>query len=202
MKKITMNMNIKTYQQIASIDTGSTTYDEQIITILGIDKNQTIDKISAEITKLTQITPYTIKRNSFRLNGKRYKIEKDFIELTYEQFTRLDSLIAEEDNIGNLHKLLSIYVRPTDWFGRIKPFNLKTQEKIYNELLDMNMDFAQGLMLLFFSNATRCINNINISYLNQIKLMEYNQPTKNKLNKLRNTLAGILQRKPYQTTRF
>lgn len=160
-------MLVKDFQYINSIS-GSTNYEELILTHFNISKNQTIEKVQLELESALKINPREIKGNFIRFNKKKWGIEKDLLECTYEQFNRLEMLLAEEKNIENLHKLLAIYVRPRKWF-KIEKFNLKRQDDIAKELLELDMNIAQGLILFFYLNATKSFLNINISYLNQMK---------------------------------
>lgn len=164
-------MNIKTYQQITSLDSGSTTYVENLVNIFNIDKTKPMKEIEDEIYVKMLIRSVDINnKTKLLINKKIYGIEKDLLELTFEQFSRLETILAEDDNINNLHKLLSIYVRPLNIFGKIKKFDINTQEEISNYLLNMDMTYAQSLMVFFFNNATSCMKNINTYYLNQEKM--------------------------------
>lgn len=163
-------MNIKLYQKIAGVDTGSTTYDEQIADILEVDKSKPIQQVKAVIENKLHIVYKDLTKNTkIVVNGRRYKYEKDLLEVSLEQFSRLESILAEQDNINNLHRLLAIYVRPVNMFNKIRPFDVNTQDKIADELLNMNMSDAQALMIFFFNNALLSMKNMSIYYLNQRK---------------------------------
>jgi len=163
-------MTIKDFQFISNLDTGST-YENELINHFKIDKTKSVDNVSKDLEVAVKVVPRVFKGNSMWLNKKKYIIEKDFLNCSYEQFTRLDSLLAENDNINNLHKLLSIYVRPYSWWRLgIEKFYLKKQDIISNELLKMDMNDAQGIILFFFANANLCLRNINIRYLNLEKM--------------------------------
>lgn len=159
-------MTIRDYQFINSLDITGLTYEEDIINYFKIDKSLTIDEIKNKIKQITSIKDKKIK-NYFFFKGKLWKVEKNMIELSYEQFKSLEILIAEGDNIKNLHKLLAIYVRPV-----FRKYNIKTQDKIYNQLLDLDMSVANGLATLFFSLVMKHTSYITISYLNQRKRLE------------------------------
>lgn len=158
-------MTIKDYQYIMSLDkTDELLWEKQVIDYLKVDTKKSIDDVLLEVRKKLAITPKSINKHYFWFKNNLWYIEKNLIELSYEQFARLDNLISEDDNINNLHKLLSIYVRP--WNCK---FSLKTQDKVYEKLLDLDINFAQGLLVFFFANAQRYMKYINIHYLNQMK---------------------------------
>lgn len=166
-------MTIKEYQYIETLNTGET-YERELISYFNINTNQSVDKVNIELKNKLLSQPKILKRNWFWFKGKIWIIEKDMINLSYEQFSRLDIILAENKNIENLHKLLSIYVRPL-----FRKYNIKTQEKIYNQLLDLDMGITQSIINLFFSLAQKSLNNITISYLNQMKKLS-NQSIENK----------------------
>jgi hypothetical protein len=150
------------------IDSGSTNYEEQLVDYFKLDRTKKWSESLEELEKLITITPVEIKKSKIKINNKIYKIEKDLLDSSFEQFVRLDNLIAENDNVNNLHKLLAIYLRPVKWF-QIEKYNLKTQDIIAEELLQMDMNIAQGLLLFFSQYANKYMDNINISYLNRMR---------------------------------
>lgn len=173
-------MILKDFQYINTLDSGSTTYEQSLIEYFKIETNQSIDKVRIDLQKCITIKPFDLKKNSFKLKGKRYFIEKDFLSCTYEQFSRLDMLLAEGNNIENLHKFLSIYVLPYKYYFFKTKYNIKSQDKIYGALLELDMNMAQSILLFFYQNVLKSLNNINIHYLNQVKMVVKNQFIKNK----------------------
>jgi len=171
-------MNVKQFQEISQIKSGAT-YEEELISYFKIDKNQTLDKVSKDLESALQITPLSRLMNYIKVGTKFYTYEKDLLECTYEQFSRLDMILSEENNIMNLNKLLAIYFRPVNLFGRIKKFNLKTQDFIAEDLLKLDMNIAQTLILFFYQDANKSLDYIKIHYLNQMK-MNIMEPIKNK----------------------
>lgn len=164
-------MNIRQYQYISTLNTGDTAkYEEEIIDYFKIDKTLTPEKVQVELEKKLEVKAKDIKKNyKFLLNKKWYKLENDFLESSYEQFVRLDILLAENKNINNLHKLLAIYCRPVNWYGKIKKYNLRDQDKIAEELLNLDMGIAQSIMVFFYLNAMKCLKYTKIHYLNEMK---------------------------------
>lgn len=161
-------MNIAQFQHISKLDTGSTTFEQELIDYFQINKKQDLDKVASDLQNAMTIKPYELKGNIIKYNGKTWVIEEPFLEKTYEQWKRLEITIAEGDNIKNLHRLLAIYLRPKKWF-RIEPFDLKTQTEIENELLGLDVSIANAIMSRFFLSVTKRMRNINIFYLNQMK---------------------------------
>ena len=168
-------MKIFEYQYIHSLDSGATDYEFKIIEYLKIDQSQSWDKVKKDIEDHLKINPREIRHKYLKIGRRIFKIQKEFLQSSFEQFVRLDMLLAEEDNVKNLHKLLAIYVRPL-----FSKFNLKTQDKIENYLLNLDMSIAQGLIVFFSLNATKSLRNINISYLNQMKETSTKGSTKSK----------------------
>lgn len=169
-------MTIKQYQYIQSIS-GATDYEIQLLDYFKIDKSLPYQEAIEKLNKILTITPTAVK-SKIKVNGKCFKVEQDFMEGSVEQFTRLDNLLAEENNTMNLHKLLAIYIRPYKWF-RIEKYNPTKQEAIANQLLEMDMEVAQGLLLFFSLLAAKYMKNINIHYLNKMKDQNIMDHTKN-----------------------
>jgi len=167
-------MKLKHYQYLHTLDSGSTLYEEYLCTSLNINMNQSMEKVRDEIYKKMEIKAKEWTGKWIIVNGKIFGVEQDFLQSKYEQFVRLDQILAEGDNVKNLHRLLAIYVRPKKWLWKkfrygIEEYNLNKQDKIANELLDLDMNEANGLILFFYLNVKKCSRNINIYYLNQRK---------------------------------
>ena len=161
-------MTIKDYIFI----TQSGITEKELLDYFKIDQSQTIDKVSADLKIKIKIPVVSQVKRYIRIGNTIYKIDKNIAQLSYEQFNRLETLLAEGDNVSNLHKLLSIYVRPINWYGGIQKYNFNKQEKIYDKLLNMDIGVANSIIQFFFLNAVNYMKNINISYLNQMKKME------------------------------
>lgn len=161
-------MTIRDFQYISTLDSGSTTYEDDLITYFKIDTTKTIEEVAEELKKALFIAPRKVGRN-VRFNDKIWKVQKVFLDESFAQWKRLEMLLAGENYEKNLHRLIAIYFRPRNKFGIVKKFDLKTQEKIEEELLDLDMGIAQGLMATFFLSVTKRMRNINIFYLNQMK---------------------------------
>lgn len=167
-------MTVKQYQEIHKLDEGSDTYEVDICKVLNINIARPIDEVRKDLKDIMVIETSNVV-GSYKLNGRVYKVESDLLESTYEQFVELDKILAEDDNIGNLHKLISIYFRPTRFnifkMKRVPiTFNLKEQDKIYNEIQEhLDIKVANSVILFFYQIATKSLRHINISYLNLMK---------------------------------
>lgn len=167
-------MTIQQYQNIVLLDSGSTTYEADICKILNINMNRNIKDVKVDIEKQMKLLTTEFKKK-LKVNGKWYMAEEDILECSYEQFVELDRILAEEDNINNLHRLLAIYFRPRKFnFRRMKwqptPFDMKNQEQIAKELQSyIGIAEANGLVVFFYQTASKSLKYINISFLNQQK---------------------------------
>lgn len=166
-------MNIEQYQHIMSFDTGSTTYEYEIAKYFGIDVNRNMDDVMDDLTKTLQMKDVGFKVDvPFRFNGKEWIVEKDILDATFEQWVRLETILSEQDNLKNLHKLLSIYFRPSvkKMFRKpkIEKFDLNKQDEYSEELLKLPIEIANELMVFFYSNVPMYINSMKIQYLNLI----------------------------------
>lgn len=153
---------------MTSIETGAT-FEDKLIEYFKIDTHQPIDKVREDLEKITTIKEDVECKYNQWFNKKRWHLQLPFLDATYDQWSRLESLLAEEDNINNLHKLLAIYFRPKKFYLFRTKFNMKSQDKIEQELLDYDIDKAKQMLLFFSHNATRYLRNMNISYLNMMK---------------------------------
>ena len=172
-------MTIKDFKYISKLDSGSTTYETDLINYFKIDTDQTLEQVSEDLQKAMKIENKEIKRVHFFFKKKLWKICIPLSEETFDQWTRLESIISEENNAENLNRLLAIYLRPVKWYGKVKKFNLSNQEKIEEDLLDLDMDLAQSIMVFFSMVAYRYMMHIKIYFLNQAKI-QMMESTQNK----------------------
>ena len=175
-------MTIKDYQYINLIPTGST-YEYEICKYFNINTDRSKDEVRKDLSKKIEVKDWVMEKPEFVFSGRTWMIEKDFLDCTFEQWIRLETLIAKENNLENLHKLIAIYCRPTTkkWNGKtiIKPFILREQEHIANELLNLPIDIAQTIIVFFYHIVKMSLRNIVIPSLNQMNL-EINNLTKKK----------------------
>lgn len=173
-------MLVKDFRYISTLDTGSTTYETDLINYFKIDTNQTLEKCGMDLKNKMDIVPVSKVRKYYWFKKKLWKLCTPLMDETYDQWARMEVILAEGDNIRNLNRLLAIYFRPVRWYGKVKPFSLKTQEKIEEDILELDMNLANGFMLFFSVRGFKFLNNIKAFYLNQRKVTQKEVPTKNK----------------------
>lgn len=167
-------MTIKDYQYLNKLDTGSTTYEYDICKYFNIDTTKSLEEVKLIINKINNIEEYKLE-DYITFNNRRWYIEKDILDSTFEQWIRLETIISVGDNLKNLHKLLAIYLRPTkrNWYGKliIEPFNMDTQDDLANELLDLDISKAQSIILFFYQLVPQFFNHMKIVFLNRLNKM-------------------------------
>ena len=142
-------MTIQEFQYVSNMDTGSTSYEMNLLTYFNINKSQPISKIRNEIGKRLNVKEKKLKKWTLFNNGI-WRLQNNFLEHSFEQWKRLETILAEDNNINNLHRILGIYFRPIN-----QEFNYNTQDKIENDLLKLDMGLAHNIMNLIFSNRDR-----------------------------------------------
>ena len=173
-------MTIKDYQDVLSLDSGATNYVTLVGGILNIDKGSSYTEAYKEIVNRLDVKPLEKIPKFFMIGNKMFFYEKDFLKIRFEQFSRLDAMIAEDKNIQNLHLLLAIFLRPVNLFKRkIKTYNLNEQEKIaYYIQNNMDIEQAMTLMVFFYHVAQKYINYTKMHFSQMI--MEQSTLIKNK----------------------
>lgn len=168
-------MKIKEYQEIMLMDSGSTTYVSELGKRLNIKGTLSYSDAYGEILKKLDIKPIEKLPRLFFIGKKIYMFDNDLLGATFDQFSLMDQILAEEDNVQNLHKLLALYLRPMSWLWRIKKFNINTQEKISLYIRDnLEIEDAFGLMLFFYNYAIVYIKYMSQHFLNLQNLVGQN----------------------------
>lgn len=175
-------MKIRDYQALTLIPTGAT-YEAEVAKYFGIDLNQPYEGVQEDITAKLTVPDIKIGTNIFH-KGKVWNVEKDFLNCTFEQWIRLETLLAEDKNTANLHKLLAIYCRPAHkrWYQKkyhINKYDLTLQDQLAEDLLDLDMAIAKEIIQGFFLLAIKSMSYIKIHYLNQLRKVK-NSSTKPK----------------------
>ena len=163
-------MKVIDYQDLNTIPTG-TTYILEVAKYFGLDTNLPPDVLEEMILNLSRIKEISLPKFIY-IKGKRYMYEKDLKKVGFNQFVLLESIIAEEDNVKNMHRLIALFCRPAKrkWLKwMISPFDELEYEIDCNNILEMNMEDAQALILFFYQFVDRCSQNMKIHYLNQVK---------------------------------
>ena len=177
-------MTLKQYQEINLIPTG-TTYEFELAKYFNIDTNEGIEDVRRKLKKELEIKEYKLGE-TFTFNGKAWYIEKELMDATFEQWTTLELLVAEGDNLKNLHKILAIYCRPMEQGKflrrkRISKFRLDKHEELAQELLHLPIDITQTLVLFFYQSVIQSLNYIKIAFLNQMN-QKVNQVLNSNIN--------------------
>jgi hypothetical protein len=175
-------MTIKQYQDLMLLDSGSTTYEYEVVKCMNLKMNLKIEDIQELLKRELEIKEYIIKNNRFYFNKKLWSIDKDFLDGSFEQFIRVEQLVAEENNIQNLHTLFAIYCRPMKYKFIKQKFDSKMLEDIEKELLELPMDIAQAVLLFFYHVVQEYMRYITIPFLNKMN-SKVNLLTTDKLKK-------------------
>jgi hypothetical protein len=165
-------MLIRDYKYISTLNTGSTTYEMDLIKYFGISTDQTIDEVSNELKKKLNIEePDNIKKY-YWFKKKLWKVCTPFQDETFDQWARLETILAEDNNLQNINRLIALYFRPVKWYGKVKNFDMNTQEQIEEDLLDLDVNIGQKLLLFFSIVGFKYMNNIRAYYLNLTKMTQ------------------------------
>lgn len=171
-------MKVSDFKYISSLDSGSTTYETDLIKYFKISTDQTIEKVGEDLKKVMDIVPIEKVKGYYWFKKKLWKLCIPLQDETFDQWARMETILAEENNVQNINRLLAIYFRPVRWYGKVRKFSLKTQEKIEEDLLDLDMNIANGMMLFFSIVGFKYMNNIKVFYLNQLKTNQMEVPIK------------------------
>lgn len=106
------------------------------------------------------------------INNTRYGLDFSFSEHTYEQNRLLQAILNEKNNHKNIHKLLALYVRPANKFGKVKKFKMEKHEQISKDLLQLNLEDFKWIMEIMLIMIKKILLNINIHILNEQKKLE------------------------------
>lgn len=163
-------MLIRDYQYISSLNTGSTTYEYELAKYFNIDTTKTIEDVRKELVKCLETKEYKLGKTIY-FNKKEWLVEQDILDSTFEQWVLLETILSEDNNINNLHKLIALYLRPVIRKGIFKkkviePFNMNNHDKISIELLDLPIEIANALIVFFWNLVPEYMNNIKTHYLN------------------------------------
>jgi len=176
-------MKLKDYIELNKFDRDDKFYHKKILDYFGVDSsNMTAKEVIKKSNELIDLKPSTIEDTKIKINGKKYYIE-DILKSSYNQWVMLEEFLkSEEEFITNLHKVLSIYLRPMKWsWLKLKYIPIKwdnsIKEEIENDILEMDMNDALGLNVFFYQREKEYIKNTRILYLNR-KTMIMNQMMK------------------------
>lgn len=165
-------MKIRDFIFLNGQDSGSTSYMMDVCRYFKLDTSKTIEQLTKELVKIVTIkdTINVEKKKSFYFHGKKWKYDNDFLKYSGEQWERFESFIGEGKE-KNINKLLAVYCRPCDIFGKPKKYDLQTQEDIENELLDLDYELGVKLNVFFCQDINIFIHYIKIPFINQMNLI-------------------------------
>lgn len=176
-------MKLKDYIELNKIDKDDKNYNEKVLEHLGFDyKDMTVLQVMSKVKEVTDIKPTTITKNKIKINGKNFIID-DILKSTYNQWVMLEEYLKDEKFfVDNLHKVLSIYVRPAKWSWKKfkfipEPWDPYRKEEIENMMLEMDIEDAFGINLFFYQREKKYIKNMKMLYLNK-KMKKTNQMLK------------------------
>lgn len=150
-------MNIKTYQEFCSLDSGltSTEYNIEYAKIFGLDLNSKQSDIIKHRKDYINNMTSSIKQHKFiKMKNKWYKVDRDIYKLTLLQWADFDNtmkLLEDKKVYLVMDQILSIFIRPCrfyKWFP--KKYN---QDKKVKELVKTEIDLkiAFEMTNFFFS---------------------------------------------------
>lgn len=171
-------MNIRQFQQIQLLNTGSTTYINDVFNIMNLNiEGKTIPEVNGLLTQIFELKTYqgTNFRKKIKLNRKTFYIVKDIMKISYQEWVAYEAIMnqAETDEyiLNNLHKILSIFIRPRQFNWKklhyeIQSFDPDKLDERSEELLNLDINEAQAINLFFYHNVTNFMKNIKKHYLN------------------------------------
>ena len=110
-------------------------------------------------------------------NNKKWILQTDIHNNTPAQWGRLNELLSLKDNASNIHKLIALFFRPCKKSFikyKILDFDLNTQDDLSNELLNLDISIAYGILLKINTLILELTQLNNVKYINQLN-REYNE---------------------------
>jgi len=155
-------ITLKQFQELKSLDSGSTTYELDVCKVFNLSPNITRQEL---ITYVGNILDYDIKQDE--LLKQDFKIERLKFHLngppfSVDQISRWNYFQALPDPLIVLNEILSVFVTCKN--KKLSP------EEISEQLLSLSYKDAMKLYLFFYQLLVKYLTNINISYLNKIRL--------------------------------
>jgi hypothetical protein len=125
-----------------------------------------------DIPECIELVDSKLTNGKILINNIRYGMDFSFNEHTYEQNRLLQDILNEKNNHKNVNRLLAIYVRPTNKFGKVKKFKIEKHEQISKDLLQLNLEDFKWIMEILLIMIKKILLNINIHILNEQKKLE------------------------------
>jgi len=174
---IIMEMNVKQYQEIYGISSGTTgiEYTKAVMKIMNIDGNKfTINEVKEKIDNIKIPETSELKKFKVKIGGKNYSIVKNIMKASFNEWIQFGSIVgsstSEEDMVKNLHKILAIFVRPTQrrrfFWDKITPLSDVDLDDNEEQMLKLNIEDALSINVFFYQSEMNFIRNIKRYYLN------------------------------------
>ena len=140
----------------------------ELISILSGKDIKDIEKIAlkgyTQILKVLEFINEPIENkltNSFKLNGKKYRVISDIYKLNGGQYITLQHLLKDSESvIDNLHQIMAVFAVPYErkWWGwKRGKYDSDQHEEIAEEMLQLPISIAQPLSTFFFENWKRSV---------------------------------------------
>ena len=155
----------------------------ELISILSGKDIKEVEKIAlkgyTEILKVLEFINEPIENkltNTFKLNGKKYRVISDIYKLNGGQYITLQHLLKDSDSvINNLHQIMAVFAIPYErkWYGwKRGKYNSDQHEEIAEEMLQLPISIAQPLSTFFFENWKRSVEHMLESSEKQTREIE------------------------------
>lgn len=168
-----MKVTLNQYQQIYSIPSGATEreYTNELLKIFNISDIKSVKSIKNTIDDITIPEVKELDKFTFKINGRKYGVVKDIMKDSYNAWMQYEAIVntspTEDDIIKNLHKILAIYIREKNIWGKVKSISKIDIEQGEKDMLDMPIDKALAANVFFYLNIMDFIKSTKMYYLNQ-----------------------------------
>lgn len=92
---------------------------------------------------------------SFKIKGRRFKINYDVSKLKARQYIEVSAY--SENPIVNLHRLMASVLQPVTWWGKVKENNVKDHAALSEAVLESKFIYAYNAALFFCELYKRSI---------------------------------------------
>ena len=157
--------------------------NSELISILSGKDIKEVEKIAlkgyTEILKVLEFINEPIENkltNTFKLNGKKYKVISDIYKINGGQYITLQHLLKDSESvIDNLHQIMAVFAVPYEkkWWGwKRGKYDSDQHEEIAEEMLQLPISIAQPLSSFFFANWKRSVEHMLESSEKQTREIE------------------------------
>lgn len=166
-------MKIRDFIFLNGQDSGSTSYMMDVCRYFNIDTTKTVEGMTKDLMKIIKINDKINieKKGFFIFKGRKWIYDNDFLKYSGEQWERFESFLGPGKE-KHINKLLAVYTRPCNIFGKPEKFDMRTQDKIENDLLDLDYELGIKLNVFFCQDINIFIHYIKIPYINEMNRMK------------------------------